>query len=584
MALTESEELELLELEEQELASQSQPSQTPPSESFMDTVGQAAGKIQGTMPYVAGLMSPTLGLGYKAAEQMNEASGELGGNVAEMLGRETNLPHPVNALVGMGATILSNPQTYVNPGSGMSGRLMKPVAPLERQAAVGVAERIGMPLRRGEVTGSKASLGLSNLMEKTVMGAGPEDAFTKNQYSALGAEKSRIQNSIGNPGDIYAVGSNAQSKIKNRGAGMKSARDAMFEAIPDDVVIPLTEYARHGDDVIAKQSKVRPITRNPEVTKFAQDAQTPYQSTGQGVTGGPDKFGETLSVSPETKFSPKSNYFEVKELRETLNAKITEAEKAGNGKAYREFTQMKKALDSDIENFANSEVSPLDSMMAKEFKQSYRKANAFHGAYKGLFGSDEAKALLDADPNKVVDMVFKGKNNETAIKQFRALSGEEGFLPAKQTFTKELLDSPNITKELAKYEEGHLRSIYSAQELKELSDYGLAQSLPKTTSNLQGTSGSSRSNIGAGQYTGLGMGILSLLSGNVAGAAAGIGQFLAPAVVSRANLAMSRGIPASLGKASMNTMKTLGIYGNSRKSMRSIITQFVENRIHEDNQ
>jgi hypothetical protein len=168
-------------------------------------------------------------------------------------------------------------------------------------------------------------------------------------------------------------------------------------------------------------------------------------------------------------------------------------------------------------------------------------------------------------------MVFKGKNNETAIKQFRAAAGEEGFLPAKQKFTQDLLESNNLTKELSKYEDGHLRSIYSAQELKELQDYGLAQGLPKSTSNLQGTQGSARSNIQGGQYAGLGSALLALFTGHPLIAAAGLGQFYAPAALSRLNLHYAGGVPASLGAGSINAAKNVAISGSNhnRKALLS---------------
>ena len=177
---------------------------------------------------------------------------------------------------------------------------------------------------------------------------------------------------------------------------------------------------------------------------------------------------------------------------------------------------------------------------------------------------------MSAPPEKVVDIVFK-KNNETAIKQFRALSGEDGFLPAKQKFTQELLDSQNVSKELSKYEPGTLRSIYNAQELKELTDYGLAQGLPKTTSNLQGTQGSSRANIMGGQWAGLSLGLARLMSGDIYGGVAGIGQFVAPAGISRLSLGTAKGIPASLGKGSITAIKVgvINEYLNRRESRKA---------------
>ena len=576
MALTEAEELELLELEEQEAqASHSSPEQS--GSGFLDTLSNAADRVTSTIPAATGLMAPTLGMAQYAGQKINEAAGGLAGPVTEAIATKyPNLPTAVPVAAGIGASIFGNPMTYVDPGVIGSGRVAKPVAPAGRQVAVSAAERIGMPMRRGEITGSKFSTGLSNFMEKTVLGSGPEDAFTARQYGALGAEKARLQGKLGNMADTYAVGQQAQRGVGKREAAMASQKNAMFEAIPENVNIPLNKARSVADTIIQEQSQYLPTTRNSDIIAIAKDVQSAETSSGKGVIGGPDKFGETISVSPEKTFEQKHNYQQLKRLREVVGGKAQDAKNAGKFAEARDYQRLKHAIDEDIDAYVGGQTSPLGSMVAKEFSESYRKANAFSGAYKGLFKSDEAQSLLQAPPEKVVDIVFK-KNNESAIKQFRALAGEEGFLPAKQKFTQELLDSNNVSKELSKYEPGTLRSIYNAQELKELTDYGLAQGIPKTVPGMQGTQGSARSNIAAGQYTGLGAGLISLLSGNVIGAAIGVGQFVAPAAVSRLNLHYAGGVPASFGRASTNISK-FGVLGTTMPSntRRAIMSELID--------
>ncbi len=598
---------------------------SPEGSGILDTMSNAADKITSTIPAVAGLMSPTLGMAQYAGEKINEASGQLGGAVTDYAG-EHGVPGVGAAVLGAGASMFSNPMTYVNPGAGMAGRILKPEAPIGRQAAVSAAERIGMPMRRGEVTAGKASTGLSNFMEKTVMGSGPEDAFTARQYAALGAEKQRLTT----PTDPYAAGQKAQAKIGQRDASMASTKNAMFDQIPDNVNIPMNKARSVADTIIQEQSQYLPTTRNSDIIAFSKDIQNAETSSGKGVTGGPEYRGHTeqipgktippstiqrrssllnesgnplayeetipgrdipakteygikASVSPEEQFGSKSNYQQLKRLREVLGGKAEEAKNAGRYTEARDYQRLKHSIDDDINSYVSGQTSPVGSLIADEFSKSYKKANAFSGAYKGLYKSDEINALVNAPPEKIIGMVFKGKNNETAIKQFRAAAGEEGFLPVKQKFTQDLIDSNNVTKELEKFEEGTLRSIYSAQELKELQDYGLAQSIPKTSPQMQGTQGSSRSNIAAGQYTGLGAGILSLLTGNVLGAAAGIGQFVAPAAISRLNLHYAAGIPASFGRGSMQATKLGFTGGNLEESRKSAYASFIDKITSRDN-
>lgn len=540
-----------------------------------------------------------------APAKVSQSFGEAAGGVAQagsqyLQDKGVIGPYAGEEVSAIGGVAL-DPRTYLVPGS--DARMMRPNIPIERQPIVSAMENVGMNPTYAQKTGSRFSMGLENTLEKAPMGNGPiNERYQANETALLG-EKHRLQSEMGTPQDVYGVGHEAKSKVPIRSEAMRLKREDMFQAIPDNVSIPLSEYSQHGAKIISEESKIRPLARNKEVMTFAEDAQHPYISTGEGVTGGPEyqgitkqipgqtippssvtrkssllgesgmplsykesvpgknippstEYGIQASASPETSFSPKSNYFDVKGLRETLTGKITEAHNAGNYKAERQFIGLKKALDADIENFANSEVSPLDSMVSKEFKESYGKANAFSRAYKGLFKSDEANALLSADPNKIVDLVFKGKNAETQIKKYRAITGEEGFTPLKQKFTQDLLESPNINRELKGYEEGTLMAIYSEPELNQIRQYGLAQEGGKSVSNLQGTQGSARSNIFSKSSAGLGAGIYALATGHPILGALGISQFIAPRYAAKALLGASNGIPvggvAQLGLGALN--------------------------------
>jgi hypothetical protein len=113
------------ELARRELARRAQ-SSTPPqqSEGVLDTMSNAADKITETIPAVAGLMSPTLGMAQYAGQQMNEASGKLGGAVTESVAENfPNAPTAVPVGLGVAASLASNPMSYMNPEAGVSTEL-----------------------------------------------------------------------------------------------------------------------------------------------------------------------------------------------------------------------------------------------------------------------------------------------------------------------------------------------------------------------------------------------------------------------------------------------------------------------------
>lgn len=617
MALSEAEELELLQLQKSK-AMASQPAAQPSNGTFLENAGHT---IQSDLDKIApaigvaqklqGIVTPGSGIPELAQSAGQSILDKLGGLAAEYGGRKGLNPYASGAL-GMGISNL--PALAIGgPEEKLGGTLFPAETATERLPAVSAMEQIGGPVSRAERTGGKLATGIENLLEKTVLGSGPSDARKVAQQAALQAEKTRLQESLGGTQDIFSAGLKGQAAIPQRAEAMSAQRQAMFDAIPDDVHIPLSKYQKMGDTLIDEQSKIRPLARDADITKFAQDAQSPYGSTGAGVTGGPDVqgvtvekpgkkipassvqktsnlidekgrpiqyqenipgktipgskiFGTQTSAEPEETFEPKANYFDLKALRETLNGKIQESHNAGNFQKERNFLRLKQALDSDIESFAGSPTTPLDSLTANEFKQTYQKANAFSGAFKGLFKSDEAKALPNLPPEKVVPTLFR-PNNETAIKQYRALAGESGFSQAKQVFTQQLLESPNVNKELDKLK-GSASAIFSPKELIQLRRYGSAQSVPKAVANLQGTQGSARSNIAAAQWgalaSGLGGGATAAAFGHpLAGAAqagGAVGQFVAPALLSKVYEAASGGIPISIS-SKIPVKTTLGLQG-----------------------
>lgn len=268
----------------------------------------------------------------------------------------------------------------------------------------------------------------------------------------------------------------------------------------------------------------------------------------QGVPG---KAGAV----PEEPLVEKPNYYPLKRLREQLGEAVRTAKAEGKFTRMRDLSRLKAAVDGDIEAFASAKVSPLDDMVAQEFKSSYQKANAFSGAYKNLFKSDLAADIETLPPEKILDKVFQ-KNSETTIKKFRALVGEEAFQAAKSRWVNDLLESPNISNAISrkKIDPGTLNAILSGPEQQKIASYGEIQKLRKTVQSQQGSQGSARSNIHGGQWAGLGAGIAELLRGNFVTGGLGVGQFLAPFPAAKALVsdAVTKGIPASMGPATTN--------------------------------
>jgi hypothetical protein len=432
-----------------------------------------------------------------------------------------------------------------------TGRILAPMIPSTRAAAVAAAERLNVPLTRAEMTGSRMTAAGENWLEKTPMGSTPLQEFKTGQMEALQRAKTGLQEQLGTQEEHFDVGRKAQRGQAARTEAMNVKRRQMFENVPEDVNIPLDRSQNMADTIIQEQSQFLPNTRNQDVISLASDVQNAAKAVDEGTPNWPT----------------------IQRLRDVLNTRI-EANNRGiqsglPGQANavaRDYQRLKNALDEDINAFGTS----AEPMKKGEFAQAYRKANAFSGAYKGLFKSDEALAIAEAQPNRIIDMVFK-KNNETDIKQFRAIVGEEGFQSVKRRFTQDILESPNVEAELGKYKPGTLRAIYTQPELNQIRDYAATQNLTKTVGNLQGTSGSARSMVGTAQITGLGAGLATagnlLATGHpvaAAGtAAASVGQFVAPRYLAKGYLSefARRGLSAAVRPGVAKLPERAAIYG-----------------------
>jgi hypothetical protein len=517
------------------------------------------------------------------------------GATAEYLEKKGVNPY-VAAAVPMAAEIGAS---MLIPGpKRISGSFLKPSVPIERRLGVQAAAEENIPLLRSQQTGSRVMAGVENIADKSVLGSKVMDASRLEGDQAMEAFRTRIRPEAKGIGD---VGTAAKLGRQQREQAMKATKNEMFERVPENVSIPLSKSKQMADTLQNEQSQLYGGTQSPEVLRWSKIVNDAELSSGKGVTGGPEvsgvtsqipdriippstkttqsslvgergqlisyeqnipgqtikggpEYGVKYSVGPEEQFAPKNNYFALKKLRENLGEAVKQAKTAGKYQDFRDLTRLKASLDTDIDDFVKNQDTPLGQMVGKEFSESYRKANAFSGAYKKLFEGDESDFIKNAPPEKIFEKVFK-ENNETAIKKFRALVGEDAFKEGKHKWMSDLLDSNNVKKDLGKYEQGTLDAMLSKPEQEKLRKFAEVQDLRK--SNLQGTQGSARSNVQTAQYGGLGYGLLAALRGDLLGAAAGIGQFVAPYPAAKAltSEAVRKGvnysIPGAFGKPVM---------------------------------
>lgn len=238
MALSETEELELLELEEQEAQGS-----TPPAvdnrrmdqkiADFVQPFSNAMGEAQAALPRAVGLVSPPLGAAMYGVNKINEAAGSVAGPVAEFAGRHGVNPY-VGAGLGMAASVAANPLTYVNPmGAGIAGKVLKPVIPAERAFDVVTAQKYGLPMTRADLTGGVGAARVETGLSGTITGGGPFQKIAAEKLAAIERAKSYLASRFGTEQPLSSSGAEAKLSMQSEmGAASQTARD-LYKQVPD---------------------------------------------------------------------------------------------------------------------------------------------------------------------------------------------------------------------------------------------------------------------------------------------------------------------------------------------------------------
>lgn len=201
---------------------------------FFSPLAGAAGRIQETMPMAASLVNPSLGLAQYAGAEINKASGQVGEATAERLGAEGMNPYGAAAL-GMGASIVSNPMTWVGTGAASSGgRVLKPTVPASRAFDVATADKWNMPTSRADRTGGIGAARVETGLSGTITGGPIFQKLAQQKMAALENARSQIGSRFGTREPLSASGLESKLGMQGEmGAGYQTAVD-LYKKVPDN--------------------------------------------------------------------------------------------------------------------------------------------------------------------------------------------------------------------------------------------------------------------------------------------------------------------------------------------------------------
>ena len=181
-----------------------------------------------------------------------------------------------------------------------------------------------------------------------------------------------------------------------------------------------------------------------------------------------------LSRSWETLQSFRSEMGELAIMQDPTKAAIP-GTKFTITKKGRDYIRLKAAVTKDMETAASEQGGKA---WAK-----YIEANTFYGKSARIYKSKAIRRLIQADPEKVIDIAFR-PGATTEIKMLKDAAGLNGFLKLRDGFTNKLLasgkkdifDPNNFRLSLERYGDEMLEEVYGKKtvvQLKKIAQDGL---------------------------------------------------------------------------------------------------------------
>jgi hypothetical protein len=298
----------------------------------------------------------------------------------------------------------------------------------------------------------------------------------------LNTLRDNVLKKMGSSETFETLGKAAQESIAKKSMFIYGKANELYadvgKLIPKGSVIVPNNTKQAAAMLLEQESKKPPSLQNPSIQKVLRD-----------LSGADDVLEEQINAYPEgaraqirAKLAAEGqggyDWKTIQSIRSELNSRIAQSDaaiKAGQPNAKFQsspeagiYKQLKKSLDRDIEEFATAEGG--------EIKEAFDLANAFYKEGKLTYNYPTIKRILNANPERVVDMVFR-PNGGLEIDAVRNAVGKEVFnTTVKPAIVKRLVGeggtfSPKeLSGKLKTYGDDVLAKVFDKQELKMIRD------------------------------------------------------------------------------------------------------------------
>lgn len=459
------------------------------------TVGGIGGAVAGAgAAPLAGPLAPAAPV---AGSALGMAAGEAAaGGIDRILGIKSPISTPSEVVSEIGSD-LSKGAAYEAGGQLISKAAGAIAAPLEGKMTdaskwvLNKAKELGIDLTPAEVVRSKSLSLLESLMDNIPIAGDIADKFKLRQMKQMVRERDRLLSEYGSPDKIETLGekiqqmaddlirehakTNTQNSIalKDRllrklgsqqtyeeaGLSAQEARKVASEKrfseanrLYEDVANAIDPNATHVPEnyrkmaleMLNQQKLPSKALQDPDVLSLLSDVSGKNQidsllgkvppelhdvvlkqlskeqiggMTWAQMAADRSRLGKLIADSdPAYGFSPGAR-----------GMKLVSSEAAGV------YKQLFKALDEDMGKVVES--------YGPEAKNALDLARSYYGESKQMFGAPFMLRIAKADPERVIDMLFK-PGATTPIRMMRKSIGNEEFTNLSNSFTNRLLEAP----------------------------------------------------------------------------------------------------------------------------------------------
>lgn len=489
-----------------------------------ETAGLVGGGILGASAGPAGMVAGA-GLGYGGVKALERA---LEGEKATIpQAALTSLKD-----VGTGAAMEMGGQIAGKTIGGALERLSKPsMSDVPKEAIaerIAKAKELGLELSPAELTGSKGlalteamfdkspfSTGVINtwrelkqlkplvalreklltegrgLQQTEVLGQQIKEQVNKflGQYKSmneaqLNTLRDNILKKMGSQDTYESIGKSTQEVIAARSGEYYKKAGELYarvgESIPEGSVVITTKMKETAARLLEDEIRKPVSLQNAQVKKILEDISGSKSALEGEIASYPEAVQEQIRAKMKEEGVGGFDWKTVQSIRSELNSRIAQTDAAMKtaqpGAKFQSspeagiYKQLRKALDEDIQTFANQ--------AGGDVKQSFDLANAFYKEGKLTYNAPAIRKILSSNPEKVVDMIFRQRGGAEVDLVAQAIGKDAFEKSLKPAFTKRLLDtgpifSPKaLQANLKKYGDEILAKVYTPQELKAIN--GLA--------------------------------------------------------------------------------------------------------------